>query len=591
MAFWDDWFNQVSDAGGTAAPPGSKIEEPAGQAADAAGGGFSIGQPFINDPGLYNDPLSSNPSDPTNPNSFGFGAQGFSPQAQAYSTQFAQNSANAQVAAAPTLQRTSIDFSGGGNTGGTYAPAPPPSATPLATRPTPPAPLWQTNPAAYNAQAPTTYAGGASGQAPPPMGQQLPAGIDPKAVAADPQGYAAWQAKAAAANGGSPPAPPTPGAAPAGLPAFGTGLSGGTYMPPSGMVSRSGTAPAGLQFPGMPAPGAAPAAPAHAPMAPMPGAAPAGAQPFGAGLGAPAYKAPTLTPQTPAQLGGGSAPLTAPAMTAALARQPPPTSVLRPQTGAQLGAINGSRPMTEGALNTALQGQPAPTDPTRPPGGPPPAGGSMFNNPTYKQALATAGQQGSYADTLRADMAGKAPSLAQAQLQQGTDANIQAANALAASGGQGNYAAAARQAAQGAATAGQALAGQTAALRANEYQSARGELGTALTNQRAQDLTNQGMSYQNAIAQAQLEADQNKTQATLQQNQNALNQQGALAWNGASMGVLSQDDAAKQHYLDLMAQRYGVDKGVAIQQQQINNAQTAQWLGMGLQGASILAAA
>lgn len=507
--------------------------------------------------------------DYTNPNNYGFGATGtdhsmnaFSPTAQTYANMFAQSKTQAQSAAAPQLQRTSIDFSGGGN----YAQPTPSPVAPAAPAPVPgPYPITaQMSGGSWLAPAPPPAT-------PPAPGQSVGASIGQAWAQAMGPGGAAAPAPAPAAAPGRTGVAPTPGAAPPSQSPYGADIGRPAYpaAPPTvaanapgaappmpatygagiGDVARSGSAPAGFQPPaGFPRPSVA-ASPAPSPTmaARPPGAAPP------ASFGAP--------------------PMTAGGVAGELSHMAPPP--LTPMTGDQAVARYGEPPRTPSALSAELARAPQPQAPQAP------TGGGMFQNPTYLQGQQTRAQQGDYANTLWGDMAGGAPSLAQVQLKQGTDAALQSANALAASGGPGNYAAASRQAAQGAAVAGQQLAGQTAALRAQEYATARGELGTALTSQRAQDLTNQGMSYQNAIAQANLENDQNKTQASLQQNQNALNQQGALAWSGQQMGVLSQDQEAKQHYLDLMAQRYGVDKGIGIQQQGIDNQKTAAWIGAG----------
>lgn len=300
----------------------------------------------------------------------------------------------------------------------------------------------------------------------------------------------------------------------------------------------------------------------------------------------------------------------------------------------------------------------------------------LYNTQDYGAAMQSRGQQQGLVNRLQGDMAGGQPSLAQLQLKQGTDSNIAAAQALAASSGPQNAALAQRQAMQTAAAQNQSLSGQSAMLRAQEYAQARGELGQATTNlrgqdiqnlgmtyqnttnqaqlaaqqaqamrgqdiqnlgmdyqnrgqqaslaasqaasmrgadlqnlgmtyqnttnqsqmmaqnaqaTRAQDLQNQGMSYANAIAQAQLEAQQNQYQGQLQMSQNALNSQNALAYYGMGNQQGAQDMAARQHYMDLMAQKYSADRGYQLQQQQISNqagqaqqASNDKWLGAAL---------
>jgi hypothetical protein len=217
------------------------------------------------------------------------------------------------------------------------------------------------------------------------------------------------------------------------------------------------------------------------------------------------------------------------------------------------------------------------------PGGIPAIG--QYANPLFQQGQQSRAQQQAYMGEIARGISGQAPSLAQIQLKQGMDSNIAAQNALAASGGPSNAAFASRQAMQNAAASGQALAGQSAALRAQEYQQAMSQMGQATAQARAQDLAAAGMSYQNALAQAQMEQGMNSQQAQLQMQQGALNQQGALGYYGMAQGTQNQDLASRMHYMDLMGQKYGVDRGVALQQQQMQQQHSDNLLG-GILGAT-----
>lgn len=237
--------------------------------------------------------------------------------------------------------------------------------------------------------------------------------------------------------------------------------------------------------------------------------------------------------------------------------------------------------MGRGGAQTALTGKAGPTsslsqagntgganlvdmsNPTVGPGGIPLKG--QYANPVFQQQQQTRQQQEGLLSRIQGDMNGGAPSLAELLLRKGSDENVANAQALAASGGPGNAAAGARQAALSAARAGQDLAGQVGALRAQEYAQARQEATGLANSLRVQDLQATGMSYDNAVKQAQLEADQAKTQlgADVQMaGVNAQREQGLLDL-GLRSQALSQDE--RDHLADLLVQKYGIDKNVAVQ--------------------------
>jgi hypothetical protein len=95
-------------------------------------------------------------------------------------------------------------------------------------------------------------------------------------------------------------------------------------------------------------------------------------------------------------------------------------------------------------------------------------------------ALAVNPQQQALADVLRASVAGEGPSVAEAQLKQATDQNVQQTAGLIGSQRGLNPALAARLAAKAGADANQTAAGQGATLRAQEQIAARGQLADVL---------------------------------------------------------------------------------------------------------------
>ncbi len=110
---------------------------------------------------------------------------------------------------------------------------------------------------------------------------------------------------------------------------------------------------------------------------------------------------------------------------------------------------------------------------------------------TYDTSLATRGRgdQQRYIEMLRRSASGTGgPSVAQMQLQRGTDRNMAQALALASSAQGVNPALAMRQAQNARASASQDAAGQSAELRMREMQDAQRMLGGALEGMRSQDL-------------------------------------------------------------------------------------------------------
>lgn len=168
-------------------------------------------------------------------------------------------------------------------------------------------------------------------------------------------------------------------------------------------------------------------------------------------------------------------------------------------------------------------------------------------------------QQYQLAQALQDQANGKGPSLAQSQLQAGTDRNIQQAMALQASQRGTNAGQGLRQVAQQTAQANQQQAQQSADLRMQEQMQARGQLGAVLDSGRGQDIglaenqaglqqqanqANMGAQNEMQLAQAQLQqqANANNQNASLQQTQ--LNDAQSQFFNKGISGVLDQQQAA-----------------------------------------------
>jgi hypothetical protein len=201
-----------------------------------------------------------------------------------------------------------------------------------------------------------------------------------------------------------------------------------------------------------------------------------------------------------------------------------------------------------------------------------------------------AGEQG-LIDRLNLDLEGKAPSLAEQQLLEGRDAAI--ANSL-------SIANSARGPTQGlsqleAIRANQQLMQQTnrqqAELRAQEYAQARGELGTALTNQRGQGIQEQNVAatelgqtrtqdlqaladkYNNLVQQGQLTDADARAQLDAELRQRGMNDSQVQFWvNQYTQAKNRPQDLA----IDFQKTKAGIlntQTGLGIQQQQVTNQQ------------------
>jgi hypothetical protein len=158
---------------------------------------------------------------------------------------------------------------------------------------------------------------------------------------------------------------------------------------------------------------------------------------------------------------------------------------------------------------------------------------------------------------------GNAPSVAQAQMQQGLGQALNQGQALAAGArGAGAMGIAQANAAQGAAGLQAQTVGNAAALRAQEMAQARGDYMAGASGIRAQDYGAAGMTGGWA-----------QNQAALQEQQNALNQQGQLAYEGMGQRVgEDQLNAGLQHEgmgLGQWQTQVGLDKAATDREQQV----------------------
>lgn len=482
------------------------------------------------------------------------GANGTGGGGAAFYQQMAAQAANTP---APQLQRTSVDWSGTGSGQG----AAPNNALPPV--PAPPTGLMSAAPP--------------GGPGPQTMADAQRALYNPPAPSGGVRAGAASGAAVAPQMGAAPPPPAADTRGLFGVMPTGTPSGGVTAGASSGMTSRMGdvTLPPGGPGGGGGGGGGSAQPPAGGGLMSMDQQA-MGQVPTPVGN----YGGVITQRSAPVTVGGKAAPTTVQGYAPS---PPPPPAPAAPQPGipatGQFANPLFQKSQQARGEQSAIEARSA--DP------------NLYNGADKSAADASRGQQQGLISLLNRDINGGAPSLAEAQLKRGTDATVATANALAASAGPGNANAAARQATQTAATAGQDLAGRTAELRAQEYAQARGELGTATTaargadistfgqtsanttaqatllanqarDKRAADLQATGMSYDAAFKQAQLEADQNKTQLATEMGQRALNQTGQLGLLGLGQGDSAQEQEAREHAADLLVQKYGIDKGVAV---------------------------
>jgi hypothetical protein len=184
---------------------------------------------------------------------------------------------------------------------------------------------------------------------------------------------------------------------------------------------------------------------------------------------------------------------------------------------------------------------------------------------TYGQAEQALGQVGAARDAARMAMQGQGPSLAQAQLRQGTDAALAAQLAASQSGPGGWSAAGQRSAAMAGANVQAQAAAESARLRMQEQLGARDQFG-ALAGQYAGQLADIGSRQLAAGGQM---ADIYGQQAALQQAQA---QQGLAAAGQASSSYLAglglQGQLA-QGALGQAAGLYGLEQTTALSQAEL----------------------
>lgn len=215
---------------------------------------------------------------------------------------------------------------------------------------------------------------------------------------------------------------------------------------------------------------------------------------------------------------------------------------------------------------------------------------------------------------LNSDLNGGQPSLAAQQLAAGQAANNRQALSMAAGarGGAGNQVAALRAAMQAGAAGNQTLNAQQGMQRAQEYAQARGELGTALGQQRSQnlqatgmaadvygqqrtgDLNASNMTYGQGLQAGQFQAQQNQFDATQQNQQNttqanidaqtaasnanldaqqrALAQQGTLGYGAQQQGIANADMSARDQFGNLINSRDLAERGLGLAQQKEDDA-------------------
>ncbi|MCC6808248.1 MAG: tail fiber domain-containing protein [Deltaproteobacteria bacterium] len=215
------------------------------------------------------------------------------------------------------------------------------------------------------------------------------------------------------------------------------------------------------------------------------------------------------------------------------------------------------------------------------------------------------GSQQQLAEALMAQSAGRGPSAAEGMMRAGANTGNQMAIALAKSG-RGNQSVAMQAAQNAAVQNAQQTGAQASAVRAQEIQNARQQLGAVLAGARGQDLdaasqnaqlaqqasaTNAGFVHDRLKTNVGLSQDAMKTNllAGVDQRKSADEQISALMAQGMSL------DAAKRQYelqqsqfnAELLARQAAADKGVAMAASQTGT----QLLGAGISAVGALGAA
>lgn len=159
-------------------------------------------------------------------------------------------------------------------------------------------------------------------------------------------------------------------------------------------------------------------------------------------------------------------------------------------------------------------------------------------------ALESRGMQGEYGNLLRAQMAGRGPSLAQKQLVAGRDAAIQAATAGAAGARGANVALAGRSAGQGAGRATMGAGRDAAMLKAQEQLSAQQQFGNLAGAMRSGDIQSRQLSSLEAQANLNAEIARMKAEAQIGEGEA---ERGQKAYGGimTAVGGMISDPAVK----------------------------------------------
>jgi hypothetical protein len=184
------------------------------------------------------------------------------------------------------------------------------------------------------------------------------------------------------------------------------------------------------------------------------------------------------------------------------------------------------------------------------------------------QANQARANQNALVSSLQGTAAGQGPSIAQEQLRQATDQNINAQTSLAQSAHGANRLAAMRAAARNQAAIQQQAASQSSALRAQEIAAAQSNLGSTLGMQR-------GVDVNAAVANAGLSQQTGATNAAMQQQANILNAQlgqqaGATNAGFAQQAGLANMETQQQRNIFNAQQQQGANIFNAGQQQGTN---------------------
>ncbi len=185
-------------------------------------------------------------------------------------------------------------------------------------------------------------------------------------------------------------------------------------------------------------------------------------------------------------------------------------------------------------------------------------------------SLAARGQQSALSTIYQRQIAGQGPSVAEAQLYAGQQANAQQQAAMAAGtrGGGGNILAAQRMAQRQAAFAGLATNRDAAMLRAQEQQNAMQGQGALLNTMRQGDVSQGQLDQQRQVQQTQLNDQRNQYYQGAEQHVNDQRLNGSMAFEQNKNGMQAQTEQFNAGLTEADKKR------------------TQQYVGMGLNAAS-----